>query len=190
MTTAVALHRRARRRKARLAAACAAILASIGSTASAQTSADVDIDDDDIGGVVMSRNGPEAGVWVIAETSDFGTRFIGVAIGNTVSGEARPLARIPAQPAARRFERIAALVREWAPDALVVGLPLGPDGEEQPATEGARRFARQLEGRFGRPVALVDERYSSLAAQVDGAPSHADDADAAAIILRQYLDEQ
>ena len=120
---------------------------------------------------------------------DFGTRFIGVAIGNTVSGEARPLARIPAQPAARRFERIAALVREWAPDALVVGLPLGPDGEGQPGTEGARRFARQLEGRFGRPVALVDERYSSLAAQADGASPDADDAHAAAIILRQYLDD-
>lgn len=121
---------------------------------------------------------------------DFGTRFIGVAIGNTVTREARPLARIPAQPAARRFERIAALVEEWAPDALVVGLPLGPDGEEQPATIEARRFARQLEGRYRRPVAFVDERYSSLAAQAEGAPADADDADAAAIILRQYLHER
>lgn len=120
---------------------------------------------------------------------DFGTRFIGVAIGNTVTGEARALARIPSSPVARRFERIAALVEEWAPDALVVGLPLGPDGEEQPATLEARRFARQLEGRYGRPVAFADERYSSLAAQGDGSPADADDADAAAIILRQYLHE-
>lgn len=121
---------------------------------------------------------------------DFGHRFIGVAIGNTVTGEARPLERIASEPVARRFERIAALVEEWAADALVVGLPLGPEGEEQPATAAARRFARQLEGRLGKPVALADERYSSLAAQADGAPSDADDADAAAIILRQYLHEQ
>jgi len=80
MTSVEAPYRRAGRRKAPLAAACAVILASIGSTARAQTSADVDIDDDDIGGVVMSRNGPEAGVWVIAETSDFDTRFIRIVV--------------------------------------------------------------------------------------------------------------
>jgi putative Holliday junction resolvase len=120
---------------------------------------------------------------------DFGTRFIGVAIGNTVTGEARPVARIPARPAASCFERIGVLVEEWAPDALVVGLPLGPDGEEQPATAAARRFARRLEGRYRKPVALVDERYSSLDAQAGGAPADADDAHAAAIILRQYLHE-
>lgn len=118
---------------------------------------------------------------------DFGSRFIGVAIGNTVTGQARPLARIATEPVARRFEQISALVEEWAPDALIVGLPLGRAGEEQPATAAARRFARQLEGRYRRPVALADERYSSLAAQAEGAPSAADDADAAAIILRQYL---
>lgn len=118
---------------------------------------------------------------------DFGRRFIGVAIGNTVTGEARPLERIAAEPVARRFERISALVEEWGPDTLVVGLPLGHDGEEQPASRAARRFARQLEGRYRRPVALADERYSSLAAQAEGASAAADDADAAAIILRQYL---
>jgi len=80
MTTAEAFDRRAARRKAHLAAACGAILASIASPARAQTSADVPIDDDDIGGVVMSRNGPEAGVWVIAETSDFDTRFIRIVV--------------------------------------------------------------------------------------------------------------
>ncbi|MFA7504190.1 MAG: Holliday junction resolvase RuvX [Burkholderiaceae bacterium] len=120
---------------------------------------------------------------------DFGQRFIGVAIGNTVTRESRPLERIAAVPVARRFERIASLVEEWAPDALVVGLPLGPDGEEQPATAAARRFARQLEGRYRRPVEFADERYSSLAAQAAGASAGDDDADAAAIILRQYLHE-
>jgi len=80
MTSPEDLDLRAGRRKARAAAACAAILASIAAPAGAQTSADVDIDDDDIGGVVMSRNGPEAGVWVIAETSDFDTRFIRIVV--------------------------------------------------------------------------------------------------------------
>ncbi|MCO5118453.1 MAG: Holliday junction resolvase RuvX [Burkholderiaceae bacterium] len=121
---------------------------------------------------------------------DFGRRFIGVAIGNTVTGDARPIERIAAEPVARRFERITALIDEWAPDALVVGLPLGRDGEEQPASVAARRFARQLEGRYRRPVVLADERYSSLAAQADGVSAAADDADAAAIILRQYLHEE
>src|SRR5690606_29055466 len=65
-----------RTRAAAVAPAVAAVLVSLSATAVAQTSADIAIDDDDIGGVVMSRNGPEAGVWVIAETSDFDTRFI------------------------------------------------------------------------------------------------------------------
>ena len=81
MTTPEDLDLRAGRRKARAAAAaCAAILAFLAAPAGGQTSADVDIDDDDIGGVVMSRNGPEPGVWVIAETSDLDTRFIRIVV--------------------------------------------------------------------------------------------------------------
>jgi len=80
MTTPEDLDRRAARQRAHWTAACAAIVASIAAPAGAQTSADVAIDDDDIGGVVMSRNGPEAGVWVIAETSDFDTRFIRIVV--------------------------------------------------------------------------------------------------------------
>lgn len=121
---------------------------------------------------------------------DPGSRHIGVAIGNTVTGTARPLARIAAAPVAQRLARITALVDEWAPDALVVGLPLAADGSEQPATRLARRLARQLEGHLRLPVILVDERYSSLAAQGEGVSAADDDAAAAAIILRQYLDDQ
>lgn len=118
---------------------------------------------------------------------DFGARWIGVAVGNSVSGDARALARIAADPVARRFEAIARLIREWAPARLVVGLPLDEDGRRQPATERSERFARQLAGRFGCPVELVDERYSSLAAAAIVGRNRPDDAEAAAVILRQYL---
>ncbi len=118
---------------------------------------------------------------------DFGARWIGVAVGNTVSGEARALARLATDPIARRFAAIGRLMDEWAPQRLVVGLPLDQTGGRQPATERAERFARQLAGRFGRPVELVDERYSSLAAAEISGRNRPDDAEAAAVILRQYL---
>ncbi|MCP5266407.1 MAG: Holliday junction resolvase RuvX [Burkholderiaceae bacterium] len=119
---------------------------------------------------------------------DFGTRRIGIAIGNTVSAQARALAIVDAEPIARRFDRIASLLAEWGPDRLVVGLALGREGERIEMTARCERFARQLAGRFSLPVTLVDERYSSLAAQAHGARAE-DDAEAAAVILRQYLAE-
>lgn len=115
---------------------------------------------------------------------DFGTRRIGVAVGNTLTGSARPLCIISAEPVAERFARIGALIGEWQPAALAVGRPLHPDGNPNETTPRCERFARQLHGRFGVPVALVDERYSSVAGDGD---SPGDDAQAAATILRQYL---
>lgn len=115
---------------------------------------------------------------------DFGTRRIGVAVGNTLTGSARPLCIIAAEPVAERFARIGALIGEWQPAALAVGRPLHPDGNPNETTPRCERFARQLHGRFGVPVALVDERYSSVAGDGD---SPGDDAQAAATILRQYL---
>ncbi|MFA7666145.1 MAG: Holliday junction resolvase RuvX [Burkholderiaceae bacterium] len=115
---------------------------------------------------------------------DFGTRRIGVAVGNTLTRSARALCTIAAEPVAARFARIAALIAEWQPAALAVGRPLHPDGQPNDTTPRCERFARQLQGRFGLPVALVDERYSSVAGD-GGAPD--DDAQAAATILRQYL---
>ncbi len=117
---------------------------------------------------------------------DFGSRRIGVAIGNTLTATARALAVIAAEPVATRFNRIAELIRTWQPVQLVVGYPLQGDGSPGPTTLKCERFARQLEGRFRLPVALVDERYSSVAADA-GDPG--DDAEAAATILRQYLSE-
>jgi putative Holliday junction resolvase len=115
---------------------------------------------------------------------DFGTRRIGVAVGNTLTGSARPLRTlvVGATPA---FDAIAGLVAEWRPDALVVGVPLHPDGAAHDNTRRARRFARQLEGRLGLPVHEVDERYTTTEARAEG---HADlDAASAAIILEQFL---
>lgn len=111
---------------------------------------------------------------------DFGSRRVGVAVGNSVTRDARPLAIIDAQGDAR-WDRITALVSEWQPAGLVVGIPRHPDGAPHELTARCEKFARQLEGRFRLPVARVDERYSSTA--VEG--GH-DDA-AAAVILHQYL---
>ena len=116
---------------------------------------------------------------------DFGTRRVGVASGNTAFGQATPLKTIAAEGDAR-FAAIARLVDEWRPDALVVGVPRHPDGAEHDNTRRARRFARQLHGRFRLPVHEVDERYSTVEALAEGATDA--DAAAAAILLTQYLD--
>ena len=96
---------------------------------------------------------------------DFGTRRIGVAVGNTVLRVARPLTTIAAEATAARFAALAALIDEWRPDLLVVGLPVHADGAPHEMTARAERFARQLEGRFGLEVARVDERYTTQQAE-------------------------
>jgi putative Holliday junction resolvase len=115
---------------------------------------------------------------------DFGLKRVGVASGNTVLGQASGLQTISAEGDAR-FGAIERLLADWRPDALVVGVPFHPDGAEHDNTRRARRFARQLHGRFGLPVHEVDERYTTTEARSDGAPDA--DAAAAAIILTQYL---
>lgn len=113
---------------------------------------------------------------------DFGLRRIGVAIGNSLTREARPLARLDAVGAVR-WRRIADLIGQWQPQRLVVGVARHPDGTAHELTAACERFARQLEGRFGLPVARVDERYSTAVTA-----SGRDD-EAAAVILQQHLDE-
>ena len=97
---------------------------------------------------------------------------------------AQPLTTVAAQGEAR-FAAIDALVREWQPAALVVGVPFHPDGAEHENTQRARRFGRQLHGRFRLPVHEVDERYSTTEALADGAADV--DAASAAVILDQFL---
>jgi len=115
---------------------------------------------------------------------DFGTRRVGVATGNSVTRTATPLTTVSAEGEAR-LVAIAALVDAWRPDALVVGVPLHPDGAPHANTERARRFARDLGRRFGLPVHEVDERYTTTDAKRSCAADL--DAAAAAILLEQHL---
>ena len=95
---------------------------------------------------------------------DFGTRRIGVAVGNGISCTAQPLVTIDEEKNDIRFATISALLVEWQPAALVVGLPCNDDGTPHEMTQLCRRFANRLKGRFNLPVVLVDERYTSAAA--------------------------
>lgn len=115
---------------------------------------------------------------------DFGLKRTGIAVGNCLTRCATPLATIKAEGDAR-FVQIAARIKEWQPDALVVGIPFYPDGAAHDNTRHAQRFSRQLQGRFGLPVFEVDERYSTTEALQNGA--HDPDAAAAGIILEQFL---
>jgi putative Holliday junction resolvase len=115
---------------------------------------------------------------------DFGTKRVGVASGNTLTRTATPLKTIAAEGDAR-FAALGALIKEWQPEALVVGVPYHPDGAPHDNTARAQRFARQLHGRFRLPVHEVDERYSTTEAQAHGAADV--DAASAAIILEQFL---
>lgn len=119
---------------------------------------------------------------------DYGTKKIGVAIGNTLTRQARPLGILSPRTRERRFVLIQELLTHWKPDRVVVGLPLAPDGSDQYATLQARRFANQLRGRFDVVVEMVDERGSSIEAQALLGNHDADDAMAAAVILQRYLD--
>jgi len=115
---------------------------------------------------------------------DFGVRRVGVATGNSLTRTATPLTTVAAEGEAR-MAAIAALVAEWRPAALVVGVPRHPDGAAHANTARARRFGRELQARFGLPVHEVDERYTTTDAQRGGAADV--DAAAAAILLEQHL---
>jgi len=95
---------------------------------------------------------------------DFGTKRIGIAVGNTLLRRANPLTTINDEKTDTRFARIEALLNEWQPSALVVGLPSNDDGTPHELTALCRRFANRLKGRFKLPTILLDERYTSLAA--------------------------
>ena len=95
---------------------------------------------------------------------DFGTRRIGIAQGSSLLQHARPLTTIDDEKTDPRFAKIAALLAEWQPVALVVGLPCHDDGTPHELTALCRRFANRLKGRFNLPVILLDERFTSTAA--------------------------
>lgn len=129
---------------------------------------------------------------------DYGTRRIGVAVGNALTGTARGLCIVRNQPL--DWTQISALIEEWQPEAFVVGLPLNMDGSDQPLTDAARAFARSLQGRYRRPAHTMDERLSSVAARDNLRSQRASgrkrrisaeekDTEAARIILEDWLNQ-
>lgn len=96
---------------------------------------------------------------------DYGSKKIGVASGNALLGTASPLPALPCKNTQPNWDDVAALLHEWQPEALVVGLPLNMDGSDGESTARAKKFARRLHGRFGKPVWLVDERLSTREAR-------------------------
>lgn len=131
---------------------------------------------------------------------DYGARRIGVAIGNRVTASARALEVVGNGMNGPDWQRIATLLREWRPDALLVGLPLTLDAGEQANSQNARAFADVLHERHALPVMLVDERLTSRAASARFAERRAGgaakrkhaaalDAIAAEIIVEQWLRE-
>jgi putative holliday junction resolvase len=131
---------------------------------------------------------------------DVGSKLIGVAVGNRVTASARGITTIAMRNESPDWAALDALRSEWLPETLVVGLPLTLDGEEQPASKRARRFAESLRERYRVPVMLVDERNSSREAAQRFAHARATglkrrrdadhiDAEAAAVILERWLHE-
>lgn len=126
---------------------------------------------------------------------DFGTRKIGVAAGQALTGSATPLEAVRQNDSKPDWEHIAGLLGEWRPDTLVVGLPLNMDGSESELSRRARRFARQLEGRFQLPVFVVDERLSTrearerLGGKARRGPDPRVDSVAAVLIIESFFNE-
>ncbi|MCA1805057.1 MAG: Holliday junction resolvase RuvX [Xanthomonadaceae bacterium] len=122
---------------------------------------------------------------------DYGQRRIGVAVGQTITATATALATLAARDGQPDWAEVTALIEQWRPDALVVGLPLRLDGTESELSRAAQRFARRLEGRYKRPVHLMDERLSSRTAEqtrARGSARQGLDALAAQIILQDWFE--
>jgi putative Holliday junction resolvase len=116
---------------------------------------------------------------------DFGSKRIGVAVGEPELRTAHPLRAVS------RFDEIPALIAQWRPAQLVVGLPTSSEGKPHAMTRQAEDFARRLERRFRLPVTRIDERYTSVEAEsrLRGVKNKAVDSVAAQLILEQYFDE-
>ncbi len=129
---------------------------------------------------------------------DYGTKNIGVALGQTLTGSARELPGLKARDGIPEWQDIARLLEEWQPKLLLVGLPLNMDGSESELSARARKFANRLHGRFGLPVELIDERLSSFAAKGEvisrgGSRDYKNnpvDSTAARLILEDWLGRQ
>ena len=96
---------------------------------------------------------------------DFGTKSIGVATGQMITATAQPLAAIKANDGIPNWQTVATVIKDWAPDLVVIGLPLNMDGTEQPITQRAKKFGNRLNGRFGVKIAFQDERLTTASAK-------------------------
>ncbi|MFP6799770.1 MAG: Holliday junction resolvase RuvX [Pseudomonas sp.] len=128
---------------------------------------------------------------------DYGSKQIGVAVGQVITGQARELCILKAQNGVPDWQKLEALIKEWQPDAIVVGLPLNMDGTKSEMCDRAEKFARRLNGRFNLPVHTHDERLTTYEAkgqrlqqgQNSGYRERPVDALAAALLLQGWLEE-
>ena len=122
---------------------------------------------------------------------DYGLKHLGVAVGQTITDTASALETVKIRNGKPDWARIGELIRAWQPDLLVVGEPLNMDGSEQAMTKASRRFARQLHGRYGMRVELVDERLSTVEARErlaeQGRSGEPDHPVAAQVLLETWL---
>lgn len=129
---------------------------------------------------------------------DFGTKSIGIAMGNALTGNATPLAAIKAQDGIPNWDQLEKLLKEWHPDRLIIGLPLNMDGTEQELTRRARKFGNRLHGRFGYPIEFQDERLTTTDARArlfeeggyKALSKDAVDSVSAALIVESWLESQ
>lgn len=96
---------------------------------------------------------------------DFGKKYIGVAVGQEITGSASPLGSIKANDGIPNWEQLTHYLKEWLPDIIVIGLPLNMDGSEQQLTLDAKKFGSSIAGRFGLPIEFQDERLTTADAK-------------------------
>ncbi len=121
---------------------------------------------------------------------DYGTKRIGVAVGNSLTRSAQALDVIQNINSDQTQQKIKELISEWQPSCLVVGLPLHPDGAEHSVTKRSRAFGQQLATKFSKPVHFVDERYSSVLLEQDAQYQGSVDSHAAGLLLEQFFCER
>jgi putative Holliday junction resolvase len=129
---------------------------------------------------------------------DFGKKYIGVAIGQEITGSASPLGSVKATDGIPHWDTLSNFITQWQPDFIVVGLPLNMDGTEQQLTKDAKKFGNRIAGRFGLKVEFQDERLTTADAkeQLFSRGGYKNlkkdniDAESAKLIIESYFEQQ